>query len=406
MLHRIGTALVVLVGLTCGSPQAWAGTVGPEFRVNSRTVSDQSQPSVARLSNGGFVVTWTGQDGFAWGIYGQRYSAAGTKVGAEFPVNTYTEYFQTNPSVAALSNGGFVVTWTSGPGQDGPGYGVYGQRYSAAGARAGGEFRVNTHTANNQYGPSVAALGNGDFVVTWSSYGQDGASYGVYGQRYSAAGARAGNEFRVNTHTANDQTNPSVAALSNGGFVVTWDSENQDGSQSGVYGRRYSAAGARVGGEFRVNTYTTNDQNFPSVAGLSGGGFVVTWSSDGQDGSGYGVYGQRYSAAGAKVGAGFPVNTYTADYQHLPSVAGLSNGGFVVTWSSYGQDGYSYGVYGQRYSAAGAKVGAEFPVNTYKANYQYDPSVAALSNGSFVVTWTSEGQDGSSDGVYGQRFDP
>jgi hypothetical protein len=32
------------------------------------------------------------------------------------------------------------------------------------------------------------------------------------------------------------------------------------------------------------------------------------------------------------------------------------------------------------------------------------PSVAAFSGGDFVVVWTSVGQDGSLDGVYGQRF--
>jgi hypothetical protein len=53
-----------------------------------------------------------------------------------------------------------------------------------------------------------------------------------------------------------------------------------------------------VGSEFRVNTYITNAQWDPSVASLPGGGFVMTWSSDGQDGSNYGVYGRRFSCAG------------------------------------------------------------------------------------------------------------
>ena len=43
---------------------------------------------------------------------------------------------------------------------------------------------------------------------------------------------------------------------------------------------------APVGSEFRANTYTTDDQVYSSVTALNDGGFVVTWSSDGQDGSG------------------------------------------------------------------------------------------------------------------------
>ena len=55
-----------------------------------------------------------------------------------------------------------------------------------------------------------------------------------------------------------------------------------------------------IAGEFRVNSYTTADQSAPSVAALSDGGFVLIWMSDGQDGDRYGVYGQRYDELGAE----------------------------------------------------------------------------------------------------------
>jgi hypothetical protein len=39
----------------------------------------------------------------------------------------------------------------------------------------GSEFIVNTTTADNQYEPTVTALPDGHFVVTWQSYdGGDG----------------------------------------------------------------------------------------------------------------------------------------------------------------------------------------------------------------------------------------
>lgn len=292
--------------------------------------------------------------------------------------------------------------------QDGSQLGVYGQRYSVAGTRDGSEFRVNTFRANNQFEPSVAGLSGGGFVVTWTSEPLVGFPPDVYGQLYSATGARVGSQFRINTFKTNFQWRPSVVGLGNGGFVVTWTSYfDQDGSGGGVYGQRYSATGVRVGGEFRVNTYTTNNQDRPSVAGLGNGGFVVTWNSYGQDGSNGGVYGQRFSAAGVRVGAEFRVNTYTTNYQYSPSVAGFGNGGFVVTWTSSGnQDGSFDGIYGQRFSAAGALAGVEFRVNSYTTNNQLESSVAGLGNGGFVVAWHSYGQDGSEDGVYGQRFSP
>ena len=151
---------------------------------------------------------------------------------------------------------------------DGDEYGVFGQRYDAAGNPGGARFRANTYTTASQYYPSVAAgLADGGFVVTWQSANQDGSLWGVYGQRFDASGAAVGAEFLVNTTTADHQQHPSAAAaLADGGFVVTWQSDGQDGSGDGVYGQRFGAAGDPVGAEFRANTHTANDQRDPSVA--------------------------------------------------------------------------------------------------------------------------------------------
>src|SRR5262245_30697652 len=130
-----------------------------------------------------------------------------------------------------------------------------------------------------------------------------------------------GPEFRVNTVTADAQSTPVVAADADGDFVVAWQSLGQDGSGFGVYAKRYSAAGAPLGVEFRVNTYTTGHQYAQAVAMGAAGDFVVAWESYPQDGSGYGVYAQRYSAAGAPLGGEFRVNTFTADTQALPAAA-------------------------------------------------------------------------------------
>jgi hypothetical protein len=378
--------------------------VGPEFPVNTETANFQRQPSVARLANG-FVIAWASnlQDGSGEGIFAQRYNATGTRLGAEFLVNTRRAGDQSQPSVAGLTNG-FVVTWQSA-GQDGGGLGIFGQRYDNTGVKAGTEFLVNTRKLKNQSQPSVAGLSGGAFVVAWASEEQDGSLSGIFAQRFNAAGAPAGAEFRVNSTTVGDQSQPSIAALEDGGFVVTWQS--QDGSGLGIFGQRFTGTGAIVGGEFQVNTTAAGAQSFPSAAGLDDGGFVVAWQSAAQDGSGLGIFAQRYSVAGAntpKAGTQFPVNTATALDQSEPSVAAFPDGGFVVTWTSANQDGSATGVFAQVYRTDGARVGAEFRVNTTTAKNQSQPSAAAFSARDFVVVWTSEDQDGSLDGVFGQRF--
>src|SRR5207253_2316168 len=92
---------------------------------------------------------------------------------------------QGRPAVAMDAVGDFVIAWNSYGGQDGSNFGVYAQRYSTSGAPLAGEFRVNTYTTGYQGLAAVAVDGDGDFVVTWTSSGQDGDSYGVYAQRYA-----------------------------------------------------------------------------------------------------------------------------------------------------------------------------------------------------------------------------
>ena len=272
---------------------------GGEFQVNTTTLGDQSNATVAMDANGNFVVTWTdsGQDGGGDGVYAQRYNAAGVTQGGEFQVNTTTVSNQNNATVAMDGAGDFVVTWTSYGQDNADGLsGVYAQRYNAAGVKQGGEFRVNTNTQGYQFSSTVAMDDAGDFVVTWTSYGlgQDGDGDGVYAQRYNAAGVKQGGEFQVNTYTAANQLSSTVAMDGAGNFAVTWSSALQDGSGFGVYARRYNAAGVVQGGEFQVNTFTAGSQIYSSVAMDTAGDFVVTWSSAYQDGSNLGVYAQRY----------------------------------------------------------------------------------------------------------------
>ena len=148
------------------------------------------------------------------------------------------------------------------------------------GTPVGPEFRVNTYTLNAQYLPAVATDASGNFVVVWASSLQDGSSVGVFGQRYDSSGAPLGAEFRINNFTTNSQSQPAVAAEPSGSFLVVWASTAQDGSGLGIFAQRYDSSGSAVGPEFRVNTYITNAQAQPAAAADAFGNFVVVWSSN------------------------------------------------------------------------------------------------------------------------------
>ncbi len=373
---------------------------GPEMQVNTYTTSNQKVPSVAIDPTGNFVVVWQSftQDGSGAAIEAQRFNPVGDPVGAEFQVNTYTPFGQYEPSVAADGSGNFVVVWTSGNQTGEDRAGIFGQRYDNAGNPVGGEFHVNTYTTNYQYSPRVAMNASGDFVVVWTSAGQDGDSYGVFGQRFDAAGAAQGNEFQVNTTTTGPQYAPAVAMDDLGAFVVVWSSGN-GGADYDVVGRRYDSSGTPLGGAFMINNQTGMSAGRPAIAIDNDGDFAVAWRQ--YDADGAGVFGQRFDGSGARKGAVFQVNTYTTGNQGLPSIAFNANHEFIVCWHSFGQDDAGgAGVYAQRFGEPNVPIGSEFPVNVFTPGYQIHPAVAMNGSGNFVVAWTSQNQDGDGYGTF------
>jgi alpha-tubulin suppressor-like RCC1 family protein len=376
---------------------------GGELRMSQFNLVGQRQlPAVARTGNG-FVTVWQsdGQDGSGGGIFAQRYKNDGRKISGEFKVNTTVNGAQTLPKVAGVKDGGFVVVWVSS-GLDGGGTGIIAQRYQSNGAKWGGEFVVNTGTKGNQSRPSIAGLDDGGFVIAWDGSG-DGNGIGVFARRFSKTSKADGEEFQVNTTKSKNQASPAVAAAGTGGFVVAWESESGD-TGAGIFAQRFNAGSKPLGFEFRVNTRKAGNQTGPVAAGLDGKGFVIVWTSDGQDGSGLGIYGQRFLANGNKLGAEFRANTTRTMDQSEPAVSGFDAGGFVVTWTSVGQDGSGRGIYGQLFSSDGARTYGEFRGNTTVARDQWQSAVTTLSTGDFVTVWSSRNSDISLEGIYGQRF--
>jgi hypothetical protein len=197
-----------------------------------------------------------------------------------------------------------------------------------------------------------------------------------------------------------------VAVDPSGNFVVVWTSKGGGGTDNDftVSGRRYDASGTPLTSEFQVNSYTTGVQGLARVASDRNGDFVVVWIGyGGQDGSGSGIFGQFYDPTGTPFGSEFQVNTYTPGYQLLPRVAADESGSFVVVWASLFQDGSGYGIFGQGLDGLGPQ-GVEFQINSYTTASQVSPAVARSPDGDFVVAWHSYGQDGSSYGVFAQRY--
>ena len=402
-------SLLILAALAVFSEPAWAQTpAGGPFLVNTYTTGAHFGGPVSAAPNGDFVIVWTSggtgggpaQDGSVGGVFGQRFDTSGSAQGSEFQVNTYTTGEQVNPSVAVDGRGNFVVVWMS-YGQDGSGPGIFAQRYDASGATRGQEFRVNTFTTGAQSAHKVAADLAGNFVVVWAT-AQDGSDSGIFGQRYDAAGAPRGGEFQINSYTPGSQSGPDVDADPAGNFVVTWFSAGQDGSGFGIFARRFDSSGAPQGAEFAINAYTLGNQTSGRITLDGQGNFVVSWSGFGA-GDGDGVFARRFDSSGVPLGPDARVNTTTHNPQYLVDLDADSTGNFTVIWQSFSPSFSGWDVFGQRYRASGAPLGSEFLVPSYIPGDEFGSGVALDAVGNIVAVWAGD-LDPITWGVLAQRY--
>ena len=389
---------------------------GGEVLVNTETSGFQTASNLSALNDGGYIVVWTdasaiGADTSSNGIKAQRFDADGNKVGSEFLVNTTTTGSQTTASVTTLPSGRYVVTWTdsSGLGGDASASGIKGQLFEADGTRVGGEFLVNTETANTQSGTVVTELAGGGFVVSWqdnSLIGGDSSAFGIKAQLFDAAGAKVGGEFLVNAVTSGSQSSPSIAALASGGFAVAWNGA-ATGSGGLVFGsirvQLFDSAGAKVGSELIANSSNDGALTNAKITAISTG-FVVAWaqSVSATPGGTFDLRAQMFDASGTKVGAEFMLNTTTAGNQMSPDIDALPGGGFLATWQGDSGDASGVNIYGQVFDASGAKVGAEFVISSITDGSQSSVKVDVLTSGDIAVTWTDTsgvGGDTSSTGI-------
>ena len=374
----------------------------PDFILNSTTANSQDGPNVLALADGRFVATWTSDEGAVSGldIRARFFASDGTATGNDFLVNTTTSGIQNIAQSTALTDGRFVESWTS---FEGTSYEVRARIFGADGIPAGTDFIVNSTTANNQLDVNVAALADGRFVATWA--GQEGAisAYNIQARIFNADGTPAGPDFLINSTTLNSQEQPDITVLADGRFVATWYSNEGAATVSDMRARIFNADGTSSGPDFIVNSTTANGQFSPSITALTDGRFVVLWQSD-EGASGYDIRARIYKADGTATGPDFVVNTTTINNQATPEITALVDGRFIATWDSF--EGANTDIRARIYNADGSAAGADFVVNTSISSFQLSATVTALADGHVVVAWYSDEGAATSYDIRATILDP
>ena len=303
----------------------------------------------------------------------------------------------------------------------------------------GPEFEVNSQAAEDQGSPCIGMNPAGDFVLVWTSTGQDGDGMGVFGKRYDKQGKERevpsgiegsgeGNEFQVNSYTVGGQSMPNVAMDHQGNFVVLWHSLGQDGSRNRIFAKRYDAAGREVspptelrgkgeGNEFQVNAEIRGEQSHPSVAMGPDGTFFVAWLGrvfPRNQGGIQTILAQRYDPSGARLGREFVVARVARIYSI--ALAGGSDGSFLLSWDGEGEHVWAkgYDLQGQEidppWGLPGKNGDSVFQVSSYTGTHGVGPynnphGAAIDPRGGSVIVFGSRRQDGDGNGLFAKRYD-
>lgn len=384
-------------------------TDSEELVHNQSVDHEQSAPSADTVADSGYVVTWENSD--AQGdidIVARLFDTSGAAVSDEVAVNTTSAGWQNAPDLASDSTGKFVVVWQSYA-QDGDVEGVYYSRFDADGTALSEEIQVNQTTEYEQYEPAVAVDRTPGFdgyaAFVWTSFLHPGGSdYDVMARCFSPSDNPVGAEFMVNTVVENDQQMPDIAWLPLGPsrYIVVWGSKNEDGDNWGIYAQRLSSSCSKQGQPFMVNTTTANVQSQPAVASASDGSFVVSWRSLNQDGSNYGVYAQRYDNSGNADGSEFRLNLITAAEQSSPAVAFLTDDTLLAGWKTISEDENGSAVKFLHFNADFSADKLDLLGNIYYQGNQDSPVIVPLPQMRYVALWRSEGQDGDAGSIVGR----
>jgi len=392
---------------------------GGVFRVNHQLTGSQEKPQVLVLGNGNTLFTWESRQGTKPGVFARLLGTNGKFLTSDLQLNGLgwtdkwkctTNWFSTYRNVAKNRKYKFRES-------------VRHVRELAGGISLaplpdGGAlvaFQAARRAETNTYGLVRRKFWSG-IKVTTNDYLQPFIftrdwMLDVFFQRLDANGNKVGSEVLANQYTDYNQRTPSAAVLVNGNIAMAWVSEFPDSANAQqnfrveIVVRLFNPQGEPLGDEFLISP--TDDrlaQANPVVSAVAGGGFSVYWSQQESASSRrWDVYGQNFGTDGASSGPAFRVNEYTTGDQFAPKAAASGDQQLIV-WTSVGQDGSREGVYG-RWLSGGALSGAEFLVNTTTAARQHHPAVAVDSLGLFLTVWSSFA-GGTGFDLFGQQHVP
>jgi hypothetical protein len=337
----------------------------------------------------GSVAVWVDADDGE--VFAQRYDAAGAKTGGTITVSA-AEGRAASVAMDA-DGGGFIVVWQDGTGATGQ---ILAQRFSDAGVAVGSALSITADATDNPHQPAVAMNASGDAVVVWAQDVEDDdtTTVDLVYRRISAAGLLGADTHALldEDDRMGDQTLPSVAMQSDGGFAVAFR-DSAGGGSIKVVAVPDATDPADGRPAVRVSAIGETSAAAPSIAAMSGNQYALAWSASAASPAVATVRAVVVDSETGAAGTSVQVSDAASGVAAVrPSVAVAPDGTIAVVWQQ--DDSGTIDVRGRVLTATGAAYGASFRVNQETAGAQRIAS-AAVVNGALQVGWTGPSTGGS-----------
>ena len=382
VVHVIGSTLPLLAQIV---------PLGPEFQVNGYTPGAQLAPAVASDAQGGFVVVWSGERAQSIGhhLLGRRFGADGSPAGGEFFVTQSGRRASVVGEIGMAPAGEFVVVWGETLSTE-----VMGRRFDSDGSPLGPEFAVSEPPPVEAREARIGVLSDGAFVVVWSSYTD------VVARRYDLHGNPLGEQFSITGGPHYFKRPGSVRVQPDDDFVVGWSSLEFGGPPPGygfvLSGRRFDEAGDPAGPPFEITPLRRSIWQAPLLDPDAAGNLIAFWPQSAE--TARPLFGRRFTAVGEPSGPEFPIESHAGG--HPDCLAAEPDGGFTAAWTgelSTGGDDSEESIQVRHFPFPPAAPPPQFQVNTYTSGIQRGARCARLATGDLVVVWESAGSLGDDD---------
>ncbi len=320
----------------------------------------------------------------------------------EFLINEeMTENAQNGVQLQALADGKFIAVWQHEVINElgTRSVEIYAQRFYSGAVPEGEPIRIDTTEGINS-APTVTVLKDGKLVYTWEhqslnelgvmEYSLRARIFKADGTPFDRNGADEGgtDDFEIVSTSPGSLSKPIVEGLSEGGFVVTINGKEAEGTNdAGVFAYVLDSSGNRLHSGL-ANLPSDSDQEAYNLIGLSGDRFLTIYSDDvGPDG----IVSLKASISTATGGITSDGTEYTIATSvkegTAPDAVLLSDGRILVAWTEVSSDGTGDNIKAKILNADMSVYKDAFIVSKSDAGDQGMPGVTALRGGGFAITY-------------------